>query len=42
VIVPVDGMSAENTYYEQYTTVHLATAPGVGQQVTLTMIEMVK
>ena len=42
VIVPVDGMSAETTYYEQYTAVHLATSPGVGQQVTLTKIDMVK
>jgi nicotinamidase-related amidase len=36
VIVPVDGMSAENTYFEQYTAHHLTTSPGVGQQVTLT------
>ena len=42
VIVPVDGMSAETTYYEQYTAVHLATSPGIGQQVTLTKIDMIK
>jgi nicotinamidase-related amidase len=42
VIVPVDGMSAENTYFEQYTAYHLANAPGVGQQVTLTRIDMIK
>ena len=42
VIVPVDGMSAENTYFEQYTAHHLANAPGVGQQVTLTKIDMIK
>jgi len=42
VIIPVDGMSAENTYFEQYTAYHLANAPGVGQQVTLTKIEMIK
>ena len=42
VIVPVDGMSAENTYFEQYTSHHLANAPGVGQQVTLTKIDMIK
>jgi nicotinamidase-related amidase len=42
VIVPVDGMSAENTYFEQYTAYHMANAPGVGQQVTLTKIDMVK
>lgn len=42
VIVPVEGMSAENTYFEQYTAYHLANAPGVGQQVTLTKIDMIK
>lgn len=42
VIVPVDGMSAESTYYEQYTVVHLATSPGIGQQVTMTKIDLVK
>lgn len=42
VIVPVDGMSAENTYFEQYTAYHLANAPGVGQQVTLTKIDLIK
>ena len=42
VIVPVDGMSAEDTYFEQYTAYHMANAPGVGQQVTLTRIDMIK
>jgi len=42
VVVPVDGMSAENTYYEQYTAYHMTTAPGVGQQTTLTRIDMIK
>ncbi|HEY3306161.1 MAG TPA: cysteine hydrolase [Candidatus Binatia bacterium] len=42
VIVPVDGMSSENTYFEQYTAYHLANAPGVGQQVTLTRADMIK
>ena len=42
VIIPVDGMSSENTYFEQYTAYHLANAPGVGQQVTLTRIDMIK
>jgi nicotinamidase-related amidase len=41
-IIPVDGMSAENTYFEQYTAYHLANAPGVGQQATLTKIDMIK
>ena len=42
VIIPLDGMSSENTYFEQYTAHHLGTAPGVGQQVTLTKIDMIK
>ena len=42
VIVPVDGMSSGNTYFEQYTVYHLANAPGVGQRVTLTKIDMIK
>ncbi len=42
VIVPVDGMSAENTYFEQYTAYHMANAPGVGQQVTLTKFDLIK
>lgn len=42
VIVPVDGMSSGSTYFEQYTAYHLANAPGVGQQVTLTRIDMIK
>src|SRR5437660_14096 len=42
VIIPVDGISAENTYFEQYSAYHLANAPGVGQQVTLTKVDMIK
>lgn len=42
VVIPVDGMSAENTYFEQYTAYQLAHAPGVGQHVTLTKIDMIK
>jgi len=42
VIIPVDGMSAENTYFEQYTTYHMANAPGVGQQTILTKIDLIK
>lgn len=42
VIVPVDGMSAESLYAEQYTTWHLVNAPRVMQQVTLTKIDMIK
>ena len=42
VVIPVDGMSAENTYFEQYTAYHMANAPGVGQQTTITRIDMIK
>jgi nicotinamidase-related amidase len=42
VIVPVDGLSAESTYAEQYTTWHLVNAPRVGAQVTLTKLEMIQ
>jgi nicotinamidase-related amidase len=41
VIVPVDGMSSENTYFEQYTAYQLANAPGAAQQVTLTSFNMI-
>jgi len=42
VIVPVDGMSAENPYIEQYTAYHFTTAPGVAQQTTLTKFDMIQ
>ncbi len=42
VIVPVDGMSSENTYFEQYTAHHLTNAPGVAQQVTLTKFDLIQ
>jgi nicotinamidase-related amidase len=42
VIVPVDGMSSENTYFEQYTAYHLVNNPSYGRAVTLTTIDMVK
>lgn len=42
VIVPVDGMSAETNYPEQYTAWHLANAPGLSRNVTLTKFELVK
>jgi nicotinamidase-related amidase len=40
VIVPVDGMSSENTYFEQYVAYQLANVPG--SAVTLTTFDMVK
>jgi len=42
VILPVDGMSAENSYAEQYTAWHLANAPRVSARVILTTIERIK
>ncbi len=42
VIVPVDGMSSEDTYFEQYTAYHFTKAPGVSRQTTLTKFEMIQ
>ena len=42
VILPVDGMSAEDAYFEQYVAYHMTKAAGVGQRVTLTRIDMIK
>lgn len=42
VILPVDGMSAENVYAEQYTAWHLANAPRVSARVILTRIDLLK
>ncbi|MEK6594201.1 MAG: isochorismatase family protein [Pseudomonadota bacterium] len=42
VIVPVDGVSAESVYPEQYTAWHLANAPVFSRNVTLTKMDMVK
>lgn len=42
VIVPVDGMSADNAYAEQYTAWHLANAPIISTAVTLTTLAELK
>lgn len=42
VIVPVDGMSAESLYIEQYVAWHLANAPTVGARVTLTTMGQIQ
>jgi nicotinamidase-related amidase len=42
VIVPVDGMSADNTYAEQYVAWHMLNAPRISNQATLTRIELIK
>jgi nicotinamidase-related amidase len=41
VVVPVDGMSSEPAYPEQYTAWHLANAPVVSPKVTLTQMTMI-
>ena len=41
VIVPVDGISAENTYAEQYVAWHLLNAPRISTLVTLTKIDLI-
>lgn len=42
VIVPVDGLSADDLYAEQLTVWQLAHGPGFGAQVTLTRTDMIK
>jgi len=42
VIVPVDGMSAENPYAEQYVAWNLVNAPRVSNQTTLTKIDLIR
>jgi hypothetical protein len=41
-IVPVDGMSANDPYPEQYVAWHLTNAPVIGSNVTLTSFELLK
>ena len=41
VIVPVDGMSADDVFPELYTAWHLATASRISSNVTLTKFEMI-
>ncbi len=42
VIVPVDGMSADSLYPEQYTAWNLVNAPRISIQVTLSRTDMIK
>lgn len=41
IILPVDGLSAESLYIEQYTVFHLANAPTIGGRVTLTRTDLI-
>lgn len=42
VIVPVEGLSADSLYAEQYTVWHLLNAPRVSGQVTITKGDMIR
>ena len=42
VIIPVDGLSAESLFPEQYTVWHLANAPRVSAKTTITKIDLFK
>jgi nicotinamidase-related amidase len=42
VIVPVDGMSAGDSFTEQYTCWHLVNGPGTRRQTTLTCIDLIR
>lgn len=42
VVVPADGLSAPNTYFEQYAVWQLTNAPVIPAHITLTTVDMVK
>jgi nicotinamidase-related amidase len=42
VVLPVDGMSADTAYIEQFVAVHMTTAPLVSRNVTLTKLDLIK
>jgi nicotinamidase-related amidase len=42
VILPVDGVTASDTFTEQYVAWHMANAPAVGPSTTLTKFELLK
>jgi len=42
VIVPVDGMSADVAYAEQYTAWHLINSPGTRNKVVLTQLNLLQ
>lgn len=41
VVLPVDGMSADTPYIEQFVAVHMTTAPLVSRNVTLTKLDLI-
>ena len=42
VVVPTDGMSADDVFIEQYTAWHLANAPLVSRQVTISRSDLIQ
>ena len=42
VILPVDGVTASDTFTEQYVAWHMVNAPAVGPNTTLTKVELLK
>lgn len=42
VVVPVDGVTAEDTYFEQYVVYNLVNAPTIKGNITLTTVDMIK
>lgn len=42
VVLPVDGMSADTPYIEQFVAVQMTTAPLVSRNVTLTKVDLIK
>ena len=42
VILPVDGVTASDTFTEQYVAWHMTNAPVVGPNVTLTKFDLLK
>jgi len=42
VVLPVDGMSADSAYIEQFVAVHMTTAPLVSRNVTLTKPDLIR
>jgi len=41
VIIPVEGMSANDPYAEQYTAWHMLNSPGTRNRVTLTKVSLI-
>lgn len=42
VVLPVDGISADTAYIEQFVAVHMSTAPVVSRNVTLTRLDLIR